>query len=87
MLLPTEMRLALAQHTPGAKAKHPLKLVLKSAREVMWLLLRAPEKLRDEEQQLLDHLFRASNEIETTYASAQQFQCIVRERDLAGLQS
>lgn len=86
-LLPTDMRETLAQRTSGVKARHPLRLVFKSAREVMWLLLRAPEKLKVEERQLLDHIFRASSEIVTTHAFAQKFQKIVRARDHLGLTS
>lgn len=60
---------------------------MRSPREVVWLLLREPGKLKDDERVLLDHLFAASADMTATYAFAQSFHDLIRDRNPVGFRA
>lgn len=58
-----------------------------SARQTKWLLLRPPEDLDQDEQAFLTRLCEGCDDVSTTYQLAQEFLCLMRERDQAALGS
>lgn len=80
--LPTREREALQRRTSGRRSCKGVMLnAYPSPHELRWLLLRRMERLSDDERTLLDELFTVSYDLTTTYAFAQSFQQIVRNRD------
>jgi transposase len=57
-----------------------------SVREVVWAMLCRPAKRDTTQQQLLAQLCEASPEIAQAHALSQEFQRLIRQRDLAGLE-
>ena len=56
-----------------------------SARRAAWLLVRRPEALKEDEQDLLNRLTESCRDAEKAYGLAQSFTQMVRERDEAAL--
>ena len=56
-----------------------------SARRAAWLLIRWPEELTADEQDILQRLTASCHEAATAHALAQSFRQMVRERNDAGL--
>lgn len=59
---------------------------LPAARQLVWLLLKPLDDLPSEDKQLLDVLVQESS-VATAYPLAQRFLCLVRQRDVAALDS
>lgn len=79
--LAPEVRERLQLHTSGRAPRSRLPaLAVKSTREVVWLLLRQPQRLKADERHLLEELFVASPDMTAAYILAQQFLNIVRGR-------
>ncbi len=77
-------RLRLLPHLEHAKRRDRTSKVvprarLPSARQALWMLLR-PEKLKDEEQKIIEHLCQLSPEVSKAQELARGFIGIVRER-------
>lgn len=54
-----------------------------SARQAAWLLVRRPEKLKQEEQDIIERLCQQAPQVEVAYELAQEFIQMVRERKAA----